>query len=128
MTEKTASQKLLIKGSHSVLLLTPPPDYESILGKIPGSTVWIDRKSEKPDVIVAFLENRKALETRLLQLKSLMKPKSLLWLCYYKGTSKIKTDINRDTINSFCIENGLRGIAMISINDDWSALRLKPIE
>jgi hypothetical protein len=82
----------------------------------------------KPDVIVAFLENRAALETRLPQIKPILKPKTLLWLCYHKGSSKVKTDINRDTINSYCIKNGLRGTAMISINDDWSALRLKPID
>ena len=46
---------------------------------------------------------------------------------YYKGTSRVKTDINRDTISAYTHSVGLEGVAMISIDDDWSALRLKPI-
>jgi hypothetical protein len=37
----------------------------------------------------------------------------------------VKTDINRDTINAYAASLGLQGVAMISIDDDWSALRLK---
>jgi hypothetical protein len=128
MTKKTASQKLLIKEEDSVLLLNPPSGYDGLLGKIPASMVSINQAAGRPDVIVAFLENCAALEANPPRLKSLLKPKTLLWDCYQKGKSKIKTDINRDTINSFCMENGLRGIAMIAINDDWSALGLRQIE
>jgi hypothetical protein len=39
----------------------------------------------------------------------------------------VKTDIHRDTINAYAQTLGLQGVAMISINDDWSALRLKLI-
>lgn len=125
MTEKTPAQKLLIKEGYSVLLINPPSDHESLLGEISGSSIYINKSPEKPDVIVAFLENRKDLESHLLEFKSLLKPKTLLWLSYHKGTSKIKTDINRDTINAYCMTKGLQGIAMISINDDWSSLRVK---
>ena len=38
------------------------------------------------------------------------------------------TDINRDTINAYLKENGITGVAMISIDGDWSALRAKRIE
>jgi len=40
----------------------------------------------------------------------------------------MKTDINRDTINAYAGSLGLQGVAMISIDDDWSALRLKLIQ
>ena len=46
-------------------------------------------------------------------------------ITYHKGTSKTKTDINRDSINTYAQTIGLVGVAMISIDDDWSALRLK---
>jgi hypothetical protein len=39
----------------------------------------------------------------------------------------VKTDIHRDTINAYAKTLGLEGVAMISIDDDWSALRLKLI-
>jgi len=48
-------------------------------------------------------------------------------VAYHKGTSQIKTDINRDSINAYASTLGFQGVAMISINEDWSALRLKPV-
>jgi hypothetical protein len=44
---------------------------------------------------------------------------------YPKGTSKVNTDINRDTIGLYAQSIGLQPVAMISIDDTWSALRLK---
>jgi hypothetical protein len=49
----------------------------------------------------------------------------MLWVTYHKGTSKVKTDIHRDMINAYAHSIGLEGVAMISIDEDWSALRLK---
>ena len=48
-----------------------------------------------------------------------------LWVSYYKGTSKIKTDINRNNLREYAQSKGLKTVAMISINKDWSAMRLK---
>ena len=44
---------------------------------------------------------------------------------YHTGTSKVKTDIHRDTINAYAHTPGLTGVFMISIDEDWSALRVK---
>jgi hypothetical protein len=62
---------------------------------------------------------------QLPRLKGLMAPKGMLWVTYHKGTSKVKTDIHRDMINAYAHSIGLEGVAMISIDEDWSALRLK---
>ncbi len=39
-----------------------------------------------------------------------------------------KTDINRDSIVEYARSIGMEGVAMISIDEDWSALRLKLLE
>ena len=53
---------------------------------------------------------------------------SVLWFAYPKGTSKIKTDINRDTIRKTAEAFGITTVTAISINETWSALRFRPIE
>ena len=53
---------------------------------------------------------------------------SVLWFAYPKGTSKVKTDINRDTIRVTGQEFGIATVTAISINDTWSALRFRPID
>jgi hypothetical protein len=53
--------------------------------------------------------------------------KGLLWVTYHKGTSKQKSDINRDSIAAYALTIGLQAVAMIPVDDDLSALRLKVV-
>jgi len=80
------------------------------------------------DVIQVFVASRQEMEARLPGLKTLLAAKGALWVTYYKGTSKYKTDINRDSINADARHLGLQGVAIISVDDDWSALRLKRMD
>ena len=59
------------------------------------------------------------------RLKKTLAPGGALWVTYHKGTSKIKTDINRDSINAYAGTLGMQAVAIISVDDDWAALRLK---
>jgi hypothetical protein len=55
-------------------------------------------------------------------------PDSVLWFAYPKGTSKIKTDINRDILRSLGETVRLTTVSAISIDETWSAIRFRPIE
>ena len=52
----------------------------------------------------------------------------LLWICYPKQTSGIKTDINRDTGWGVIQSAGLRPVTQVAIDEIWSALRFRPAE
>ena len=56
-----------------------------------------------------------------------MTPKGIIWVTYPKGTAKIKSDINRDSIREYTATVGLEAVAIFSLDDDWSALRLKVV-
>jgi hypothetical protein len=77
------------------------------------------------DLIQLFVTSKAELESNLLDLKTKLTPTGLLWVTYPKGTSKMKADINRDSINDYAKSVGLVGVAMVSIDATWSALRLK---
>ena len=53
---------------------------------------------------------------------------SVLWFAYPKGSSKIKTDINRDILMVVGNEFGMDTVAAVSIDETWSGLRFRPIE
>lgn len=80
------------------------------------------------DVVLMFAMNRKELEQYLPIAKEALGEKGSLWIAYLKQTASKATDINRDSINDFAKENGITGVAIISVDGDWSALRLKRIE
>ncbi len=125
--DKSVAQKLQIKAGRQVLFVNPPAGYLASIGELPASVTLRESQSGPCDIIQVFVKDRQELEARLPILKSALAPNGMLWVTYYKGTSRIKTDINRDTINAYAHTLGLEGVAMISIDDDWSALRLKVI-
>ncbi len=125
MPEKSISQKLLIKENSRILLINAPKDYKSKIALPPNVTVITEPATEQVNLVQVFATSKAELERQLKKLKNLLNPKTLLWITYPKGTSKIKTDINRDTIRTYAASIGLEVVAMIAVDETWSALRLK---
>ena len=125
MSEKSIVERLFIKPGNKVLLINPPEGYQIKLGALPKGATLLSSSDQPVEVIQVFVANRVELEAQLPRLKKLLIPKGMMWVTYHKGTSKVKTDINRDTINAYALTIGLMGVAIISIDEDWSALRLK---
>ncbi len=125
MPDKTVAEKLMIREGRKVLLVNPPRGYKNLLGQVPQGAKMLKAPTEPADVIQVFVANRKELEGQLPKLKGMLAPNGMLWVTYYKGTSKTKTDINRDSINAYAQSIGMQGVAMISIDEDWAGLRLK---
>jgi predicted CoA-binding protein len=127
MSSKPIAQKLQIKENYSVLVVNEPEGYRSLLGKLPKGVAVLTEPSKPVDVVQVFLTSRRELESQLVKLKSVPSPRGLLWVTYPKGTSKVKTDVNRDIIRRFAQKIGLQAVAMVSIDATWSALRLKMV-
>jgi len=77
---------------------------------------------------LVFVYNRKEfvnfLGNELIHIES----DSVLWFAYPKGTSNIKTDINRDILRITGEDFLITTVTAISLNDIWSALRFRPID
>ena len=127
MSDKTIVQKLLIKEGHRVLVVNAPEGYVAALAGLPaGVALTTDPVSLGPfDLIQTFVSSQAAFEAQLGGLKAALKPKGLLWISYPKGAAKIKSDITRDTIWRYAKTVGLDGVAMVAVDDTWSAMRLK---
>ncbi len=129
MSEKSVAQKLIIKPGAQVRVVKPPIDIIHLLGTLPEGASLVDGAETilLADLILLFVDNRVDLEALLPGLRTALTKQGTVWVAYHKGTSQIKTDINRDSINAYASTFGFQGVAMISINEDWSALRLKPV-
>jgi hypothetical protein len=125
MSDTTIAQKLMVKPGQSVVFVNAPHNYPATIGALPEGTVVLAEPSAPADVIQVFVKNRQELEEYLPRLKPLLKPKGILWVTYYKGTSKTKTDINRDRIVEHAGTLGMEGVAIFSVDSDWAAVRLK---
>jgi hypothetical protein len=127
MSEKTVAEKLLIKEGYRVVIINEPRGYRIARGKLSQNIDLSTKESGPADLIQFFVSSRKELEAKLPSLKAILQPKGLLWITYPKGTSKLPADINRDSIGAYALSIGLQPVAMISVDENWSALRLKPV-
>jgi hypothetical protein len=126
MPEKSLLEKLQIKKGRSVLFLNPPPDYSFALGEVSTNIKFLQAKrGGLANVIQLFVKTSKELENTLPGLQEKLAPGGILWVTYHKGTCDIQTDLNRDRIREYAGQLGWKAVAIISVDQDWSALRLK---
>jgi hypothetical protein len=114
------------KFKDSGIVINAPTILEKELTKLGFKTLF-DKKVNSTSTLVFINNNKEYIEFLNTQLKN-VEPDSVLWFAYPKGTSKIKTDINRDTIRVTGEQFGITTVTAISIDEIWSALRFRPID
>ena len=117
-------KKLKFKDIGTVI--NAPKAMEEEWVKLGFKTAW-NKKIKNSNTLV-FINNNKEFLNFLKNNLIYIETDSVLWLAYPKGTSKIKTDINRDPIRVTAEEFGITTVSAISINEIWSSLRFRPID
>jgi len=125
MSDKTIADKMLLRTAKSMLILNGTV-HPGMVAQMPPDLIKHDQ--DKVDVVLMFAMNRKELEQYFPIARQRLGDKGSLWIAYLKQTASKATDINRDTINAYAKDNGITGVAMISIDGDWSGLRMKRLE
>ena len=124
MNEKTVADKMFLKNAKSIAVLNGAA-HPGVVAQLPAEL--IDSGSGPADVVLMFALNQKELDQYLPLAKERLGEKGSLWIAYLKQTAAKATDINRDTINETAKQHGITAVAIISVDGDWSALRLKRI-
>jgi hypothetical protein len=124
MSEKSVVQKLLLKPGQKMLLLDAPEGYRRSMAQLPEGA-RLEVKLVQADVIQIFVTSMEELKKKLEAVRPILTEKTVLWISYPKGTSKIATDLDRDIIREYAEGVGLTGVSIFSIDEDWSALRLR---
>ncbi len=114
------------KFKAGVTVVNAPPDLKTAFIDL-GCLTTLEKKSKSKDTLV-FVNNNTEYTDFLSKQLDRVEPDSILWFAYPKGSSGIKTDINRDKLRITAEEFGITTVTAISINDTWSALRFRPID
>jgi hypothetical protein len=127
MSDKPLAQKLAIKAGYRLQFINAPQGYAAALGPLPAGAAEAV-PGEPCDWIQLFVGSQADLVARLPAAKAQLKPKGLLWVTWRKGSSRTHTDVTRDTIWPFASSLGMGPVSNVSVDDDWSALRLKILD
>jgi hypothetical protein len=123
----TLAQKLQIK-SGKLIVLNAPQGYADQLAQELKDLTISTRAAGKVEAVLLFVNSLAETEKLTPQAGKLVKPGGMLWIAYAKGTSKVKTDVNRDKLWAAVQPIGWQPIRQIAFDEVWSALRFKPIE
>ena len=121
-------KKLRIQPGYKALALNAPADYFELLGPLPEGVDFPETPGEEHDFVHLFVKDRAELEARVDEAIASVKYDGLLWISYPKGSSGVKTDINRDSLWEILLEKGIRPVTQVSVDKTWSALRFRPTE
>ena len=122
MNDKTAAEKMFLQNAKSMAVLNGAA-HPGVVSQLPAAL--IDNGSGPADVVLMFALNQKALEHYRPLAEQRLGEKGSLWSADRTQAASRATDINRDTINAHTKERGITAVAIISLDNDWSALRLK---
>jgi hypothetical protein len=80
----------------------------------------------KFDWLQIFVQDRAELETLVPQVMAALKPETLLWISFPKGSSRIQTDLTPDQGWDALSGADLKWTNLISVDEAWSAFSLRP--
>lgn len=120
-------KKLRLPEDGKVLVLQPPDGFLQELGLDTDAASATDGMQGAYDYVQLFAESVSELKQYGPQALAAIKHDGLLWICYPKGSSKLKTDLSRDKGWELVWNAGYEGISLISIDGTWSAMRFRPL-
>ena len=123
MPDKSALEKMYVKNASTLAVLNDGGEHGELLAQLPAERRV--REGENADWILLFARSRAELEQFLPAAQARLAPGGALWVAYRKGGAKAGSDIHRDDIRGFAQTIGLDSVAMVAIDANWSALRLK---
>lgn len=117
-------KKLGIKPEMKVLLIGQPDDYYSLIET--NLDDQLCKKIETPDIVHLFVKTEKEFEVEMKKLKTVCKKNSsiIIWVSWYKKSSKIPTDVTEDTIRNYALKNVLVDVKVCAVSEIWSGLKL----
>ncbi|SEM69349.1 YdeI/OmpD-associated family protein [Paenibacillus sp. OV219] len=111
---------------RAVVMEVPEPELLEELGLEKSGKVD-EMDSGTFDFVMLFVKDIASLNEHAPKALKAVKKDGLLWICYPKGTSKMRTDINRDRGWRVVKDEGWEGVSLVSINETWSAMRFRPV-
>ncbi|MCP3978344.1 MAG: DUF3052 domain-containing protein [bacterium] len=118
-------KKLGIKDEQRLALIHAPRGFATTLGKLPaGVKSSRDMRGRAEfDVIVAFYESRRLLETEFARLARRLRPAGGLWIAWPKNASGVATDVTESVVRGAGLAGGLVDNKICAVDETWSGLR-----
>jgi len=113
--------KLRYRPGMRALVVAAPVGFEAALAG--GGVLRAPARARAVDVVQAFFTRRRELERSVARLAARLGPRGLFWVCYPKAGA-LGTDLGRDVVREVARRAGLDTVAIVAVDEVWSAVRL----
>jgi hypothetical protein len=128
MADSSLIKKLRIKRGDRAAILNAPAEYLQLIGDLSPDAKIETVVAPSLDFVQLFVKTSQELDNQVPSILNALKKGGLFWICYPKGGSKIKTDLNRDILWATMGKFSMAGVSLISIDNVWSAMRFRPTD
>ena len=125
MAASALAKKLRLQPDQRVLIRNAPDGYADLLAPLPDGIEIATSNRGTFDFAHFFVRTSSELQKITGQLARLAQADPLLWVSYPKKTSGLESDLSRDILAEIVMAAGLRTVALISVDNTWSAMRLR---
>jgi hypothetical protein len=123
MPESPLAKKMKLKSGLKAAVINAPENYVDALRH---DTALSPTLNGKFDWIQIFVGTKAELDALAPKAAKALKPESMLWISFPKGSSKIQTDLTRDKGWEGVQKLDLKWVNLVSVNETWSAFAMRP--
>jgi len=123
MTGKTVAEKARIKPGTTIAVLNRVPGVVESLG-LPEDVTFVE--PTEAQLVFLFVDTRAELEAQMPLAVAGLAPNAAIWVFYRKGSKSAGLDMNRDSVWAIAEKMDLRPLGLVSVDNTWSAFRLRP--
>jgi hypothetical protein len=120
---KSVAEKARVKGGTTIAVLNSVPSVVRSLG-LPKDVTFVH--PGKAQLVFLFVNSRVDLESRMLSAVAALAPGAALWVFFRKGSKAAGLTMNRNDVWAIAERLGMRPLGLVSVDDTWSAFRLRP--
>jgi len=124
-------KKLQYKLQEHVLIVNAPSEFREVMSEWKKLAKIHTEPAEgaKYSFVLIFVKTEDEVKQAAKTHIPLLEPDAVSWMAYPKKSSKkYKSEITRDSGWDVLGEMGYEGVAMVSIDEDWSAFRFRKVD
>jgi hypothetical protein len=110
-------RKLGVTGESRVLVINAPDGFD------PGTTFHRRAGREPYDVVLLFCLDIATLHKQFVPAAAKHTTAGMIWVCWPKRASGVRTDLNENIVRDFGLENGQVDVKVAAIDATWSGLK-----
>jgi hypothetical protein len=126
---QTIVEKLQLKNEKTILIQGLPSSIEKQFAKVSfAKNLTPLLRSRKLDFALIFAVNETQLNNILQDIMPAVKEETRLWVAHPKSTSKISTDLNRESSWNKLVAAGYESSEQVTLDHVWNAVNFRKAE